>query len=85
MDVSVLAHGSVLGIGVVTDDVDVRILGKEFGVEVITTLALLEQMLDAGHITIGKIRQIAAYWMYEGDLPADFRHEYRQRFSEPPP
>ena len=85
VDVSVLAHASVLEIGVVTDDTDMRALGKSFGIEIMSTLALLKLMLDAGHIDYARVRQIAAYWRHERDVPAKFGPDYRRLFGEPPP
>ena len=85
VDVSVLGHASVLEIGVVTDDTDMRALGRSFGIENMSTLALLKLMLDAGHIDLAKVRQIAVYWRHEHDLPAKFGRDYRKLFGEPPP
>ena len=85
VDVSVLAHASVLEIGVVTDDTDMRTLGKSFGIEIMSTLALLKLMLDAGHIDYARVRQIAAYWRHERDIPAKFGRAYRRLFGEPHP
>ena len=85
VDVSVLGHATILEIGVVTDDRDMRALGSSFGVEVMSTLSLLKLMLDAGHIDLASVRQIAAYWRHERDLPAKFGRDYRRLFGEPPP
>ena len=85
VDVSVLGHATILEIGVVTDDRDMRALGSSFGVEVMSTLSLLKLMLDAGHIDLARVRQIAAYWRHERDLPAKFGRDYRRLFGEPPP
>ena len=85
VDVSVLGHASVLEIGVITDDTDMRTLGSTFGIEIMSTLSLLKLMLDAGHIDFARVRQIAAYWRHEGDLPARVGRDYRRLFGEPPP
>ena len=85
VDVSVLSHAYVLDIGVVTDDTDMRVLGSTFGIEIMSTLSLLKLMLDAGHIDYARVRQIAAYWCHERDLPAKFGRDYRRLFGEPPP
>ena len=85
VDISVLGHAHVLEIGVVTDDTDMRALGKSFGIEIMSTLALLKRMSDAGHIDYARVRQIAAYWLHEHDLPAKFARDYRRLFREPPP
>ena len=85
VDVSVLGHASVLEIGVVTDDTDMRALGTAFGIEIMGTLSLLKRMLEAEHIDFAKVRQIAAYWRHERDLPAKFGRDYRRLFGERPP
>lgn len=85
VDVTALSYGYVLGIPVVTDDIDMCDLAKVFGVRVMTTLELLRLMLDAGHIDLAKVRQIAAYWAYEDDRPAHFSLDYKGLFGEPAP
>ena len=85
VDVSVLAHASILEIGVVTDDTDMRALGATFGIEIMSTLSLLKRMFDAGQIDFAKVRQIASYWRHERDLPAKFSRDYRRLFGERPP
>ena len=75
----------MLEIAVVTDDTDRRALGRSFGIEIMSTLALLKLMLDAGHIDHAKVRQIATYWRHERDLPARFGRDYRRLFGERPP
>ena len=85
VDISALGHAYVLDIGVVTDDTDMRALGSTFGIETIGTLSLLRLMLAAGRIDLAKVRQIAAYWRHERDLPAKFTRDYRKLFGEPPP
>ena len=85
VDVSVLGHAFVLEIGVVTDDTDMRALGATFGIEIMSTLSLLKLMLDGGQIDFAKVRQIAAYWRHERDLPAKFARDFRRLFGERPP
>ena len=85
VDLSVLGHAFVLEIGVVTDDTDMRALGATFGIEILNTLSLLKLMVAAGHIDFAKVRQIAAYWRHERDLPAKFARDYRRLFGERPP
>jgi len=83
--VTILAYGYVLDIPVVTDDRDMRALAQAFGIDVWKTLELLHLMLEANHIDIAKIRQIASFWSYEQDLPADFTQDYPRLFGEPSP
>ena len=85
VDVSVLGHASILGIGAVTDDTNMRTLGSIYGIEIMSTLSLLKLMLDAGHIDFAKVRQLAGYWRHECDLPAGFAQDYRRLFGERPP
>ncbi|MCU7844672.1 MAG: DNA-binding protein [Candidatus Thiodiazotropha sp. (ex Monitilora ramsayi)] len=85
VDVTVLAYGYVLNIPVITDDRDMQALAQEYGVEVWTTLELLHLMLEESRIDMSKIRQIAGFWGYEQDLPADFVQDYSRLFGESPP
>lgn len=85
VDVRALAVAFVLGIDLVTDDQAMAALAKDFQIPVLTTLALLRRMLDENHVTMEKVREIAAYWRYAKDTPAGFAGEYRRAFREPPP
>ena len=85
VDASVLGHAFVLGLGVVTDDTDMGTLASTFGIECMSSLSLLKLMLDAGHIELAKVRQIAAYWRHERDIPARFGRDYRRLFGDPSP
>jgi hypothetical protein len=80
-----LAYGYILGIPVVTDDQDMIPVAQAFGIQSMSSLRLLDLMLQEGHIDIDKVRQIASYWLYEGDTPAKFRKEFESLFNEPPP
>lgn len=85
LDVVHLSYGYVLGIAVVTDDADMRVLAKIFGVTTMPTLELLKLMLDCGHIDMARVKAITAYWSYEDDRPKDFIADYRRLFGESPP
>lgn len=85
VDVTVLSYAFVLTIPVVTDDVDMARLGKTFQISLMTTLELLKLMLDSGHVSLAKIRQIVAYWGYLGDQPRELRQEYQRLFGEDAP
>lgn len=85
VDVTVLSYGYVLSIPVVTDDSDMAELGRTFGVALLTTLELLRLMLDCGHVSLEKIREIVSYWTYLGDKPRDLPHEFRRLFGEDAP
>ena len=85
IDCRVLAHASVLDVPAITDDGDMLELAEAFEIKVMTTLQLLKLMHLCQHVTVAKIRQIAAYWAYESDLPRNFAVDYRNHFGEDPP
>lgn len=85
LDCKALAYGFVLDIPVVTDDGDMQSLAKAFSIQVISSVDLLAMMLACGHIDMAKVRQVAAYWAYEVDLPRNFVTDYRSLFGEEPP
>lgn len=85
IDVLCLAHAEQLGIPVVTDDDDMLQLAKDYGIKTLKTLELLKLMLDCGHISKDKVREMAAYWIYLNDRPKDFRIDFKKIFGEDPP
>lgn len=76
VDVTVLSYGYVLSIPVVTDDADMAELGKTFGIPLMTTLELLRLMLDCGHVSLEKIRQIVATGAISGTSPEACRMSF---------
>lgn len=84
VDASVIAHGQVLGITIVSDDADLITTAADASVQALSSLELMELMLRHGHINIEKVREIAAYWIHERDTPANFRSEYERLFKEKP-
>lgn len=85
VDIIYLAHGSVLDIYVISDDTDMLDLADVFNIKTMKTQELLHLMLECEHVDIDKIRQIAAYWEYISDKPANFRQDYIDIFGEKPP
>ena len=86
IDTRILATALALGIRVVTDDQGMLDLATEYGVETWTTLELMKSMIDAGHITMAKVRQVVEQWVDDGDLPAKkLRQAYKRLFGEDPP
>lgn len=85
VDVRALAMAYVLQVRIVTDDQDMLRLAADFGILSLNTLALMRLMLDAAHIDMNHVRQIAAYWQYENDIPSGFQKDYRRLFGELPP
>lgn len=80
-DVRALATAYVLKIRIVTDDHDMLVLAKAFGVSALKTLELMHLMLKAGHIDMDRVRQIAEYWQFEKDTPRGFRRDYARLFA----
>lgn len=85
VDMRALAHAYILGIPIVTDDADMLALAQDFSIKTYKTLDLLKLMFDCRHIGKARVRQIAAYWIYENDRPKSFSKDYRSLFKERPP
>lgn len=86
IDTRILATALTLGVRVVTDDQAMLDLAAMYDVETWTTLELMKSMLDAGHITLEKVRMVVEQWVEEEDLPArKLRAPYREFFGEEPP
>ncbi len=85
IDILCLAYSYVLDIYVVTDDTDMLELANVFGIRSMKTLNLLKLMLECEHVDFNKVKQIAAYWEYISDKPANFRQDYIALFGEKPP
>jgi len=85
VDILYLAHGFVLDIYVVSDDMDMLELADVFNIKTKKTQKLLYLMLECDHVDMEKVRQIAAYWEYISDKPANFRQDYIEIFGEKPP
>ena len=85
VDIQCLAQGYVLDIPIATDDIDMLVVAEEFDISTMRTLELMALMLKCEHITMTKIREIAAYWNYIEDKPANFRKDFKRLFNEDPP
>lgn len=85
VDVRCLAHAEHLGIPVVTDDEEMREAAASYGIKTLKTLDLLKLMLDCDHIERLKIREIAAYLIYQNDTPKAFRKDFKRIFGEEAP
>jgi len=85
VDIIYLANGYALDIYVVSDDTDMLEVADAFSIKTKKTQELLHLMLECGHIDMTKVRQIAAYWEYISDKPANFRQDYIDIFGEKPP
>ncbi len=86
IDTRILATAKVLELRVVTDDQGMLEMAAEYGIETWTSLELLKAMLDAGHITMDRVRMVVDQWVHDGDLPAKaLRGSYVILFGEEPP
>lgn len=85
VDTRILATAAELNIRVVTDDKDMLTVAALYGVHAMTSLELMKLMLDARRIDMDKVRQVAAQWNCDNDIPANFTAQYRTLFGEAPP
>lgn len=85
VDIIALSYAYVLKIPAVTDDSDMRIVAKEFGISIYKSLEVLKLMLDSRLVTIEEIRSIASYWIYQNDAPKSYGKDFKRLFSENPP
>lgn len=84
VDIKCLTQGYVLDIPVTTDDLDMLVVAEAFGVSTMKTLELMALMLECSHIKMKKIREIADYWNYLEDKPANFRNDFNRLFGITP-
>ena len=61
------------------------LLKKAFDISTYKTLELLKLMHNNGFLTMKQIRAIAAYWVYQNDMPKSYRKDFKRIFSEEPP
>jgi hypothetical protein len=54
-------------------------------IKTLKTLDLLKLMLDCEHIDMPKVREIAAYLVYQNDTPKGFRKDFKKNFGEEAP
>ena len=87
VDIRVLAVCHVLGHIAVTDDQGMIAAAALFDVPVKTTLELLDLMLknNRSPVSQAKIREIAEYWRYTSDLPANYQADFIRLFGPPVP
>lgn len=60
-------------------------LADVFNIKTMKIQELLYLMLECDHVDMERVRQIAAYWEYISDKPANFRQDYIEIFGEKPP
>lgn len=85
VDLIALSYCEVLSIPVVTDDLDILLLAKEYEIKTYTSLELLKLMYDCSFITKKKVRTIVEYWVYIKDTPGAYKSNYKKLFKEPAP
>jgi hypothetical protein len=85
VDVCCLTHAEHLKIPVVTDDEEMREAANSYEIKTLKTLDLLKLMLDCEHIDMPKVREIAAYLVYQNDTPKGFRKDFKKNFGEEAP
>lgn len=85
VDLTALSYAHVLSIPLVTDNMGMLLLAKEYEIKSLTSLHLLKLLYDCGAVTMEKIRTIASYWVYLKDTPASYTAEYRRIFKEAAP
>ena len=77
-----MAFGMVLDIPVVTDDGDMKTLGKAFNIKVWGILDLLKLMHDCDHVDNTELNAIVGYLEYTNDLPyGDFMKDFKKNFD----
>jgi len=82
VDTRFISYALELEIPIVTDDQDMTELAKLYGVEIISTIALLRLMVDGQHITIKVVDGLLDYWRYLGDRPANMDQDYARYFPK---
>jgi predicted nuclease of predicted toxin-antitoxin system len=85
-DTLIIATAAVLEIRVVTDDQDMIELAETYGVHQISSLELMQLMLEESHIDLEKVEQVVAQWQYDNDTPyKEWKKEYKRLFKQAPP
>jgi len=84
-DLRALAVGFVRHFTVVSDDRDLCDVAEAHGIDCWGSLALLKVMVDCGHISVAKVKELLEYLDQEEDLPtgkAELRDCYRTLFGD---
>ncbi len=81
-DINGITYAVLLGISLVTDDLGMRDVAKQLGVQVMSTLELLKLMLTHSHIKLKTAKSIAGYWSAMADSPKDLKIEFKKLFGE---
>lgn len=81
VDIYLIAMSLTYGNILVTDDREMIELANEFDVKTMKTLGLMKIMLDAKHINEYKIFEIIEYWDITGDLPGNFKDDFKNIYK----
>ncbi|MBU2521542.1 MAG: DNA-binding protein [Proteobacteria bacterium] len=89
VDVKALAYGDVLGVPVITDDVDMTEIGEAFGIEIWGLLDLLKVVYNSKRIDLKDINALINYLDYLKDLPypafkTDVKKAFEDHYSSSP-
>lgn len=85
-DLALLCHAIHFEHGLLTDELPLSIVAKEYDVPVVTSLGLLRIHLDAGLITLPEIEAIVQAWQADDDVPNNaWKADYKKFFKKAPP
>jgi hypothetical protein len=88
VDIAVLAVAYNLGIAIVSDDIDVQEMAKDFEMhECMTSLEVLQWLHGEGILSLKTVKATVQLWRYEKDLPlseSEFIEEFYAFFEEQP-
>lgn len=80
-DIFCIAYAYVLQITLVTDEINMIKAAKDYEIDVMNTLELMNLMLEADFIAFDKITEITEYWKYNDDLPGNFLKDFKRLFK----
>jgi len=81
-DIYCLSYAYVLGISLVSDDSGVKDVAHIYDVDIMSSLELLKLMFECKFIDEAKIIETVEFWMYNNDIPINFRNDFRNCFPK---
>jgi hypothetical protein len=85
-DLTLLCHAVHFEHGLLTDELPLTIVAREYDVPVVTSLGLLRVYLDAGLVTLAEIEVIVQAWQADDDVPNNaWKTDYKKLFKKAPP
>jgi hypothetical protein len=85
VDIYCIATALVLGIKLVSDEINIKLTADEFGVDIINTVELLKILVAVEKIDINQVKGIISYLKYLKDFPHFLNETYRSIFGEKTP